>query len=82
MKPKVASFIVNTLLHNETDIYLSVTKLLEITLDDFEKMDERKLKRYNDYLKEQNFKQITEDDLDALRIKLEQEIERRRGLPF
>lgn len=82
MKPKVASFIVNTLLHNETDIYLSVTKLLEITLDDFEKMDERKLKRYNDYLKEQNFKQITQDDLDALRIKLEQEIERRRGLPF
>ena len=45
-------------------------------------MDERKLKRYNDYLKEQNFKQITQDDLDALRIKLEQEIERRRGLPF
>ncbi len=82
MNPKVASFIVNLLLQNDKSIYLTLTKLLEITLKDFDKMDERKLKRYNDYLKECGIKQIDVDELDELRFNIEQEIENRSGLPF
>ena len=45
-------------------------------------MDEKKLKRYNDYLQESNLKEVTEEDLEELKTEIEKEIDRRSGLPF
>jgi len=82
MNPRIASYVINLILHYESNIYLSLTRILEVALYDFEKMDDKKLKRYNDYLSEANLKEITEEDLEELKTKIEEEIERRSDLPF
>ncbi len=82
MNPKIASFFINLILESENDLFLAITKLYEITLMDFDNMDNIKLKRYNTYLKENDLKEVSLDDLLKIKAMLKKQIDERREIPF
>ena len=82
MNPKIASFMVSRLLINNQDIFNTFTDIIDITLKNFGKVDDKKIKRINTYLKELKAKTITNEDIEDLRYKLEKEYKERTDLPF
>ena len=82
MYPKMASFFINLILESENDIFIATTKLLNIALTDFDRLDDIKLKRYNDYLKENDLQPVSMQDLLKVKAMIKKQVEERSELPF
>ena len=82
MDPKVSAYVISRLLINSNDIYKTFTDVINVVLDNFDKMDNKKIKRVNKYLRELKAKEVSRDEIDELRYKLEKEYKQRRELPF
>ena len=82
MDPRVAFYFSNLIVQCEGDIYEAITRLIKVTLNHLDKFDNKKLKRYNDYLKEAKLDLVQIEDLEEIRFKLEQELKSREEIPF
>ena len=82
MDPKIAAYIISRLLINNKDIYSTFTDVINVVLNNFDKVDNKKVKSINKYLKELKIASISKDDIDELRFKLEKEYKQRKDLPF
>lgn len=80
-KPILGQAFIYLICTNKNEIYTALTKVVECSINQIDLYDNKKLKKINSYLKNQNLELVTLDDIKTLAYELNKIIEDRK-LPF